>query len=134
LAGVRFVNFLKVDKSVEMLGYKVILEFMNETPGFIADLHYFTTEQGGRKTPAFTNYFPQVKFGFSKNQGGGRQNFINKEVVNPGEDVIAEITLLDCQFCNNKLKTGLTFDIMEGPHIVGTGIIIEILNQELLAL
>ena len=105
---------------------------MNKTPDFIADLHYLTTEQGGRKTPVFTNYFPQVKFSFSKNQDGGRQKFLNKEVVNPGEDVIAEITLLDSQWCNNRLKTGLKFDIVEGPKLMGTGVIVVILNKELL--
>jgi translation elongation factor EF-Tu-like GTPase len=109
-----------------------MLVVMNKSPDFKAELQYFTAEQGGRKTAAFTNYFPQVKFSFNKNSGGGKQNFINKQVVNPGEDVIAEITLLDSQWCNNKLKTGLKFDIIEGPKIVGTGIILEILNKELL--
>ena len=105
---------------------------MNKPPDFIADLHYFTTEQGGRKTPALTNYFPQVKFNFSKNYGGGRQKFINKDLVNPGEDVIAEITLLDSFWCINKLTTGLKFDIMEGAKVVAAGVILEILNKELL--
>jgi len=105
---------------------------MNKTPDFTADLHYLTTEQGGKNHPVFSSYFPQVKFSFSKSQWGGKQKFLNKEIVNPGEDVIAEITLLDSQFCNNRLKTGLKFDIMEGAKLMGTGVILEILNKELL--
>jgi translation elongation factor EF-Tu-like GTPase len=31
---------------------------MNEKADFTAELHFLTTEEGGRRTPAFTNYFP----------------------------------------------------------------------------
>ena len=106
---------------------------MNHPPDFIADLHYLTPEQGGRKTAAFTGYFPLVKFSFSKYMNGGKQNFINKEIVNPGENVKAEITLISADPFKNCLKVGFKFDVMEGSRIVGKGTIIEILNQELLA-
>jgi len=105
----------------------------NKTPDFIADINYLTTEQGGRKAPAFTGYFPQVKFSFSKYQGGGKQNFIDKEIVNPGEEVTAEITLLLADPFKGSLEIGFKFDVMEGARIVGKGIIVEILNPELLA-
>jgi len=106
---------------------------MNHPPDFTADLHYLTTEQGGRKTAAFNGYFPHVKFGFSSYICGGKQKFINKDIVKPGEDVTAEITLLSTIPFKNSLKAGFEFDVMEGSRIVGKGTIIEILNQELVA-
>ena len=106
---------------------------MNKTPDFIAALQYLTTEQGGRKTPAFTNYFPQLKFKFSEYQCGGQQKFIDKQVVNPGEHVTAEIALLSTEPFENKLNVGFEFDIKEGSKIVGTGIILQILNERLIA-
>jgi elongation factor Tu len=105
---------------------------MDSLPDFIAELQYFTTEQGGRKTPVFSNYFPQIKFIFSDAQIGGRQKFINKEIVNPGDNVTAEITLLLPEVFTKKLKVGFKFDFREGSKIMGTGIILDILNQELI--
>ena len=46
-----------------------------------------TTEQGGRKTPAFSSYRPQVKFDFTEMQKSGQQTFIDKETVYPGDKV-----------------------------------------------
>lgn len=63
-------------------------------PDFIAELKYKTTEDGGRKTPAFSGYRPQVKFPFSEMQTSGQQKFIDKKSVNPGDTVNAEVSIL----------------------------------------
>ena len=105
---------------------------MNKQPDFIAELHYRTTEQGGRKAPAFTGYRPQVKFAFSEMQTSGQQKFLNKEIVYPGETVIAEIAILSTDFFKNKLMQGLEFEFREGNRIIGTGKIINVLNKDLL--
>jgi hypothetical protein len=106
---------------------------MNRSPHFIADLQYFTPEQGGRKTPAFSGYRPHIKFGFSEMMTSGQQKFIDKEKVFPGEKVRAEITIMSIDFFKNKLTVGLNFNFREGPHIIGTGIITEILYEDLKA-
>lgn len=105
---------------------------MNKQPDFIAELQYLTTEEGGRKTPAFSGYRPQVKFAFSNNQTSGQQKFINKETVYPGDKVFAEIAIISTDFLVDKLEIGLAFDFREGSRIIGTGIITEILNPFLL--
>jgi translation elongation factor EF-Tu-like GTPase len=107
---------------------------MNKTPDFIAELHYLTTEQGGRKTPAWSGYRPQVKFGFSEMQTSGQQKFIDKEIVYPGDFVKAEISIISVDFFKNKLKIGLDFEFREASRVIGTGKIIEILNIDLLAI
>jgi len=106
---------------------------MVKSPDFIAELYYRTTEEGGRKTPVFaTGYRPQVKFPFIEMQTSGQQTFLNKDIVYPGETVIAEIAIISPQFFFNKLNIGSEFDFREGSRIIGTGKIIEILNQDLL--
>jgi translation elongation factor EF-Tu-like GTPase len=107
---------------------------MEKRADFVAELNYLTTEQGGRRTPAYSGYWPQVKFAFSEMQTGGQQIFLDKEIVNPGESVKAEISLLSSEFLKNSLKTGLVFEFREGSKIMGTGKILEILNKELLAI
>ena len=67
-------------------------------PDFTAKLYYKRTEEGGRKTAAKSGYRPQIKFAFSEMQTSGQQVFIDKEIVYPGESVIAEITIISPHF------------------------------------
>jgi elongation factor Tu len=98
---------------------------------FIAILHYRTTKEGGRKTPAHSGYRPQVKFDFEEMQTSGQQTFIDKEIVNPGETVKARIKILSVDYFSNCLTVGMNFEFREGNTIIGTGEITEILNDKL---
>jgi translation elongation factor EF-Tu-like GTPase len=104
---------------------------MNKKSDFVAELKYFTAEQGGRKTPAFSGYRPQVKFAFSEMQTSGQQMFLDKNIVYPGETVTAEIAIIGTAFFENTLSEGLDFEFREGSRIIGTGKIIKILNEDL---
>ncbi len=88
---------------------------------FIAVLKFKSPEQGGRNTPAYTGYRPQIKFNFSEMQTSGSQNFIGKEKVNPGEEVLAEITVASPQILKKQLEVGMPFEFREGKIIIGTG-------------
>lgn len=66
-------------------------------------------------------------------QTSGQQRFLDKEIVYPGESVKAEITVISTYFLKNKLSVGLNFDFREGARIIGTGIITEILDAELIS-
>ena len=100
-------------------------------PDFIATLKYHTTEEGGRLTPANSGYRPQVKFDFEEMQTSGQQVFIDKEVVYPGDTVMAEITMASPGIFKGRLLEGMTFEFREGAKIIGTGTVVEILNGEL---
>jgi len=106
---------------------------MNKTPDFIAELHHHTAVEGGRSTPAFSGYRPHIKFSFSEFLTSGQQKFLNKEIVYPGDNVTAEIAIASVEFFKGKLKKDMLFDFREGTRIIGTGKIIEVLNEELLA-
>ncbi|WP_298519972.1 hypothetical protein [uncultured Kordia sp.] len=101
------------------------------SPDFIAQVHYITTEEGGRSTPASSGYRPQIKFPFSKQMISGMQNFIGKDTVYPGETIVVEIIMLSPQFFEKQLKTRMHFELREGYRIVATGIVLKIVNDTL---
>jgi hypothetical protein len=98
---------------------------------FVADLKYLTAQAGGRNTPAFSGYRPQVKFGFTEMQTSGQQTFLNKETVYPGDTVEAAIRILSVEHFANSLTEGMAFEFREGSRIIGRGIITNILNSKL---
>ncbi|PRD46153.1 EF-Tu C-terminal domain-related protein [Sphingobacterium haloxyli] len=98
---------------------------------FIATLTYFTKEQGGRQTPAFSGYHPQVKFEFSEMQTSGQQTFIDRTTVYPGDTVEAEIKIIAIEHFAGLLNDKMKFDFREGSRIIGTGQIKHIINNQL---
>ncbi|MEQ9424234.1 MAG: hypothetical protein RJQ09_07450 [Cyclobacteriaceae bacterium] len=102
-------------------------------PDFIAKLNYKSTKQGGRRTPAFSNYRPHIQFShipFFKTSG--QQVFLDKEVVHPGDSVTAEITVISYLGLFGNLNVGDKFDFCEASRIIGSGEVIELLNLMLL--
>lgn len=61
----------------------------------------------------------------------GPQKSVDKQVVYPGENVVAEISIISPEIFKNKLTTGAEFQFREGPGISGKGVIREILNIDL---
>ena len=105
---------------------------MKEDFDFIAHLKYNTFDEGGRSTPAKSGYRPQIKFNFEICTTSGRQIFIGREWVCPGETVDAEITILSPQMFEHKLFEGLEFIFIEGSKLIGTGKILKIKNEILI--
>ncbi len=98
---------------------------------FIALLQYRTTQEGGRKTSAFSKYRPQIKFDFDEMQTSGEQTFIDKDTVYPGEEVKAAIRLAGVIYFRGRLAEGMLFEFRERPRVIGTGKILQILNDTL---
>lgn len=100
-------------------------------PDFLARLTYHPTEKSGRTGPARSEYRPQLKFAFTEMQTSGRQVFLDKEEVYPGDEVTAEISMLSPEFYLGKLNSGTRFEFREGSRIIGIGEILEIFNKDL---
>ncbi|MEP7233005.1 MAG: hypothetical protein ABI691_22285 [Ginsengibacter sp.] len=98
---------------------------------FIAKLKYLTTEQGGRKIAAHSGYRPQIKFDFTEMQTSGQQTFIDRETVFPGDIVEAKIKITSPDYFKGSLVEGMKFEFREGETIIGTGQIMEIVNDKL---
>jgi len=71
---------------------------MENKTDFTAYLNFLPTESGGRKTAAKSGYRPQVEFEFTKITSSGSQNYIGRDLVFPGENILAEIRILSPQF------------------------------------
>lgn len=126
----RFYNQTDFDKILkEVCSY---YQQQMQSIDFIADLKYLTSEEGGRQTPAFSGYRPQVKFDFDEMQTSGQQTFLNKDTVYPGDTVEAAIRIISVEHFEHKLAEGMTFEFREGSRVVGTGKIVDILNDRLI--
>lgn len=104
------------------------------TTDFIAELQFLATEQGGRKNPVESGYRPHIEFeGYADYITSGQQNYIGQETVAPGETVLAEISILSKDYFANRLYENMKFTFCEGPHTMGYGKVIEIVNKNLKA-
>ncbi len=61
-------------------------------------------------------------------QTSGSQTFIDRDIVYPGETVRAYIKIGSPHIFEHLLYEGMEYEFREGRHIIGTGIIITILN------
>lgn len=96
---------------------------------FVAALDY---DKEGRSNPVYSGYRPHIEFdGIPEMLTSGHQVFLDKDQVNPGESVTAEITILAVDYMKGKLIRGQNFIFREGAHIIGNGKIIEIVNKDL---
>ena len=101
---------------------------------FIAELQFLTTEQGGRKNPVASGYRPHIEFeGYADYITSGQQTYLGQDMVVPGETVLAEISILSKDYFQHKLSENMSFKFCEGPHTMGYGKIIEIVNKNLKA-
>jgi len=108
------------------------LPIPNRPPDFIATINYFSTNQGGRQTPAKSKYFPLIEFSGLQPLTGGQQIFLDKDIVHPGEAVKAEIRIISDEAFENKLYIGQEFNVCEMPgKNIATGKILEIINERL---
>lgn len=128
------------DKEPYFLSYKVddriqvvtVAKVKKSDPDFVAKLTYLTTQEGGRNGYATSGYRPHVKFDGRKEMTSGEQLFVDKDKVFPGETVIAEIRILSPNLFEKYLFVGQYFEIAEGPHVVGHGKVLEVINSALL--
>ncbi|NVK27763.1 MAG: hypothetical protein HWE14_06950 [Flavobacteriia bacterium] len=106
---------------------------MKPTPDFIAELTYFSTEEGGRKAPALSGYRPHLEFDHSPGKlTTGSQRFIGKEWIEPGQTIEAEITMVRPEFFFGKIKVGDTFNFGEGARVMGAGVVKSVFDERLL--
>ncbi|RWX01571.1 ADP-ribosylglycohydrolase family protein [Flavobacterium cerinum] len=127
----QWLSKLARHNDIEILAQRMNKRLIMQNSDFIAVLKYKTTEEGGRETAAKSGYRPAVKFSFDKMLTSGIQTFIDKEQIYPGESVEAYMKILSAPHFYGRLEERMEFIFTEGDHIIGTGVIKEILNQYL---
>ena len=93
-----------------------------------AEITFLTTEEGGRKTPAFFGYRPQ--FYYDEHDWDAVQEYIGVSEVYPGQTVTAQLAFLSPQCHVGKLHPGKEFLVREGQRVVARGKVTKILNLE----
>ena len=88
---------------------------------FDADVYVLTPEEGGRKTPFFTNYSPQFYFR-TITITGTIELPDGIEKVNSGESVSLTTTLVS----NVAMEVGTEFSIREGGRTIGKGTVTKV--------
>ena len=88
---------------------------------FSAEVYVLTKEEGGRHTPFFNNYRPQIYFR-TTDVTGNIALPEGTEMVMPGDNVTIDVELIH----PIAVEKGTTFSIREGGRTVGSGIVTEI--------
>src|ERR1700723_2538876 len=90
---------------------------------FEAEVYVLTKEEGGRHTPFFDNYRPQLYFRTTEVTGPGKLTK-GTEMVMPGDNVTMNVELL----VPIAMEEGLRFAIREGGRTVGAGVVAKIIK------
>ena len=90
---------------------------------FIGQVYVLTKEEGGRHTPFFNGYRPQVYFRTTDVTGNIKLPE-GVEMVMPGDNIDMEITLIT----PIAIEQGLRFAIREGGRTVGSGVVSKVIE------
>lgn len=96
-------------------------------PHFIALLTFAAAKKNVKATPVSSGYRAFLKFPYEKELITGRQNFIDSDLVFPGDVVSSEITLFGSASLEIKLYEGLDFEFFESENLIGEGTITKLL-------
>jgi translation elongation factor EF-Tu-like GTPase len=96
-------------------------------------LSFLSTEKGGRKTEARSGYRQNHNFGLPSGREFymGEITFAQNESINPGESKEVSIKFINGPGLINALQSGRPWRIQEGPKLVATAVLIEILEPTL---
>lgn len=104
----------------------------NELISVKAKITMKPTKDGGRKTGFGSGYRPNHVF--KQNNGKWEQSYMgcicfdDSEFIYPGESRDVVVKFLACMPIENHLNIGQYWYIYEGPHLVGTGEILEFIE------
>ncbi len=97
-------------------------------PELEGEIYYLTEQEGGRKSFVKSGYRGQ--FYYNGRDWDAPQEFIDKEICNPGETVKVRLQTLSPDFHVGQFFVGQTFETREGAKTVGKGNITKILRQD----
>ncbi|MFQ5353178.1 MAG: EF-Tu/IF-2/RF-3 family GTPase, partial [Candidatus Binatia bacterium] len=90
---------------------------------FEAEVYVLTKEEGGRHTPFFNNYRPQL-YVRTTDVTGSLTLLGGAEMCMPGDNVTLEVALI----CPVALEEGVRFAVREGGRTVGSGVVTKVLE------
>ena len=97
-------------------------------PDIEAEITFVPTEQGGRKTPAFSGYRPQ--FYYDSHDWDADQEYPDVESVLPGQTVRALLRFASPDAHVGRVQPGMEFEVREGARVVARGRVTKMLHLE----
>jgi elongation factor Tu len=91
-----------------------------------AEITYLTTEEGGRRKPAFTGYRPQ--FYYDGRDWDAIHTYPDVELVMPGQTARAYLSFLSPECHIGRLHTGKEFLIREGQRVIARGRVTKVID------
>ncbi len=104
------------------------MSFKLQYPELEADIYYLTEREGGRRTAVASGYRGQ--FHYDNQDWDAGQQFLDKELCQPGDTVKVLLQTASPDFHIGKLFIGKDFEIREGVKVVGKGIITKIIRED----
>ena len=101
---------------------------MNRPRDIEAEIHFLSEAEGGRSTPAYSDYRPQ--FYYNGQDWDAPHEYPDVEKVNPGETVRAYLAFLSPQEHLGIIYVGMEFLVREGARTVGKGKVTKIIELE----
>ena len=90
---------------------------------FQAEVYVLTKEEGGRHTPFFNNYRPQL-YMRTTDVTGSLKLLGGAEMCMPGDNVTLEVELM----CPVAIEEGVRFAVREGGRTVGSGVVTKVIE------
>ncbi len=90
---------------------------------FQAEVYVLTKEEGGRHTPFFNNYRPQLYLR-TTDVTGSLKLLGGAEMCMPGDNVTLEVELM----CPDAIEEGVRFAVREGGRTVGSGVVTKVIE------
>lgn len=100
-------------------------KFILPNPELEAEIYYLTENEGGRKSYVKSGYRGQ--FFYNGRDWDAAQEFIDKEICNPGETIKVKLQTLSPDFHIGQFYIDQFFETREGAKTVGQGKITKIL-------
>ena len=107
---------------------------MQAAPHFSALIRFLPADQGGLSTPAPTGFQPAIRF--ERISGSSPAEIMYEDEVEQayaGDRLNARLILVHTDPFMGRLYAGLSFQFFEGGRLIGTGMVLEVFNAELLA-
>lgn len=93
------------------------------SPNFIALLTFYTSEQGGLKTPSVSGDRVKIQFEYSQTTPFAELDFFDEELVYPGDSAKAKLVITSNNFDATTISVGTGFEFSMGEKVIGKGII-----------
>lgn len=103
-------------------------KFELPNPELEAEIYYLSEKESGRKNYVKSGYRGQ--FFYNSKDWDASQEFIDKEICNPGENVKVRLQTLSPYFHVGQFYVGQKFETREGGKTIGRGRITKILRQD----